>query len=94
MIVREPPAVGIDLGTTFSVVASLDAAGRPATVINAEGDPTTPSVVLFDDDSIVVGKEALKAAAFEPDRVAQFAKRDMGSPAFSMPIRGELIPPR
>ena len=91
---KKPPlAVGIDLGTTFSVVAYLDPAGRPTTVINAEGDPTTPSVVLFDDNSIVVGKEALKAATLEPDQVAQFAKRDMGSPTYSKPIHGELIPP-
>jgi molecular chaperone DnaK len=93
MSAKQQPAVGIDLGTTFSVVAYLDPSGRPTTVINAEGDPTTPSVVLFDDNAIVVGKEALKAAALEPDRVAQFAKRDMGSPAYSRPIRGEQIPP-
>ena len=50
-------AVGIDLGT-FSVIAYLDLAGRPTTIPNAEGDLTTPSVVLFDGESIVVGKEA------------------------------------
>ena len=63
MTVKQPLAVGIDLGTTFSVVAYLDPSGRPTTIINAEGDPTTPSVVLFDENTIVVGKEALKAAA-------------------------------
>jgi molecular chaperone DnaK len=90
---KKPPAVGIDLGTTFSVVAYLDPTGRPTTIINAEGDPTTPSVVLFDEHSVVVGKEALKAATLEPDRVAQFAKRDMGNVAYSKTIRGEQIPP-
>ena len=86
-------AVGIDLGTTFSVIAHLDSAGRPWTIRNAEGDLTTPSVVLFDENSIVVGMEALKAAAFEPDQVAQFAKRDMGCPVYSRPINGQLLPP-
>ena len=44
----EPSALGIDLGTTFSVVAQVSDAGRPAVLPNAEGSPTTPSVVLFD----------------------------------------------
>jgi len=88
-----PPAVGIDLGTTFSVIAYLDTVGRPTTITNAEGDPTTPSVVLFDENSIVVGKEAVRAAALEPDRVAQFAKREMGSLAYSKVIGGESMPP-
>ena len=75
--------VGIDLGTTFSVVAYLDPSGRPCTILNSEGDAITPSVVLFDGGSVVVGKEAVKAAPLEPDRVADFAKRDMGNAAYS-----------
>jgi molecular chaperone DnaK len=86
-------AVGIDLGTTFSVIAYLDSAGRPTTIPNAEGDLTTPSVVLFDGESIVVGKEALKAAVMEPERVALCAKRDMGCEVYSQPINGERLPP-
>ncbi|MEJ7636422.1 MAG: Hsp70 family protein [Singulisphaera sp.] len=86
-------AVGIDLGTTFSVIAHLDPTGRPWTVANAEGDATTPSVVLFDGDATVVGKEALKSAAMEPDRVAQFAKRDMGGTSYSRTINGQSYPP-
>ena len=92
----DPPkalAVGIDLGTTHSVVAHLDAEGRPWTVNNAEGDTTTPSVVFFDRDAIVVGKEAVKAAAFEPESVAQYAKRDVGRVEAHRTIRGEEIPP-
>ena len=57
----ETPAVGIDLGTTFSVVAKLDEAGRPQTLPNGEGDKITPSVVLFDGTDVIVGREALKA---------------------------------
>ncbi|MCB9952878.1 MAG: Hsp70 family protein [Planctomycetaceae bacterium] len=85
--------IGIDLGTTFSLVAWVDAQGRPHTITNAEGDLTTPSVVFFDRDTAIVGKEAVKAAEFEPDRIAQFAKRDMGNLFFHRQIRGEDVPP-
>ena len=52
------PIVGIDLGTTYSVVAALDPSGRPVTITNRHGDLSTPSVVLLDDDELIVGKEA------------------------------------
>jgi len=84
--------VGIDLGTTYSAVAHLDTEGRPWTVLNAEGDLTTPSVVFFDESGAVVGKEALTGGEFEPERLAQFAKRDMGEEAFSKTIHGQKLP--
>lgn len=84
--------VGIDLGTTFSAVAHLDSDGRPVTILNGEGDLTTPSVVFFDEAGAVVGKEALAAGEYEPERLAQFAKRDMGEQAFSKVIRGQELP--
>ena len=86
-------AVGIDLGTTYSVVARLDENGKSQIVRNFHGDILTPSVVLFDDNEIIVGKEAKKAAAAEPDRVAECVKRDMGNEFYSKPIRGEQLPP-
>ena len=86
-------AVGIDLGTTFSAVAYLDADGRPITVRNAEGDLITPSVVFLDKAGVVVGKEAVNAAMFEPERVARFMKRDMGESLFGKALRGERLPP-
>ena len=52
------PAIGIDLGTTFSCVSRLDNLGRPMTLDNAEGYHSTPSVILFDGEEVVVGKEA------------------------------------
>ena len=85
--------IGIDLGTTFSVVAYLDSTGRPCTIPNAEGDLITPSVVLFDGASTVVGKEAVKAASMEPERIADFAKHDMGSMFYSRKVGGESLPP-
>ena len=86
------PPVGIDLGTTFSAVAHLDSDGRPWTILNSDGDLTTPSVVYFDTAGAIVGKEAIAAGEFEPDRLAQFAKRDMGEAAFSKEIRGQRLP--
>ena len=53
-------AVGIDLGTTNSAIAWLDDLGRPQTLANAEGDKVTPSAVLVEGATAVVGKEAIK----------------------------------
>jgi len=86
-------AIGIDLGTTNSAVAWVNDAGRTEMIRNAEGDLLTPSVVLFEDTEVIVGKEAKNAATVKPDRVAQFGKRDMGAPVYSRPIRGERLPP-
>lgn len=87
------PAVGIDLGTTFSVVAKLNESGQPETLINAEGERLTPSVVLFDGDDVVVGKEALKALAIEAEHVAECSKRDMGYRVFHKVLEGKQYPP-
>lgn len=53
----------------------------------------TPSVVLFDGSSVVVGKEAVNVAGFEPERIAQFVKREVGSGGYSKVINGEQSPP-
>src|SRR4030042_3343346 len=87
------PSVGIDLGTTFSMLARLDDKGQPFTVVNAEGDRSTPSVVLFDNEDMVVGREALKALATEPSKVADCAKRDMGTRVYHKVIEGKQYPP-
>ena len=55
---REIPAVGIDLGTTYSAVAVLDDKDCPQTLLNAESERITPSVLLFDGQNVVVGKLA------------------------------------
>ncbi|MBN2580158.1 MAG: Hsp70 family protein [Pirellulales bacterium] len=85
--------VGIDLGTTFSAVAYVDAAGRTQMVRNAEGEILTPSVVLFSDVEVVVGKEARRATVVRPELVAQWVKRDMGLPLYHQPIHGRQLPP-
>lgn len=88
-----PPSVGIDLGTTYSVVARLDDAGAPATLVNAEGDRLTPSVVLFDGQEVIVGREALKGLSTEADHVAECSKRDVGSRVFHKVLEGQYYPP-
>src|SRR5207245_2725417 len=87
------PAVGIDLGTTYSVIAHLDAQGRPVSLLNADGERLTPSVVLFGDDGTLVGKQALLGSAQEPERAAICVKRDMGAKFYRQPINGESMPP-
>jgi molecular chaperone DnaK len=87
------PAVGIDLGTTYSVVAYVDAQGRPCSLLNADGERLTPSVVLFGDDGTIVGKQALLGSALEPDRTAICVKRDMGAKFYRRTINGEHLPP-
>jgi len=91
---RPPLAVGVDLGTTNSAVACLDDLGRPQTLINAEGDKVTPSVVLFEGTDVVVGKEALKAVATDADQVAQCTKRELGSRMFHKVLGGRQYPPQ
>ena len=86
-------AVGIDLGTTYTAVAYVDETGRPTTIVNAEGDLVTPSVVLFEGDQAIVGKEALKAMATEAEHVAQCAKRELGERTFHKPLEGRNFPP-
>lgn len=86
-------AIGIDLGTTNSAVAWADAAGHTTMIPNTEGELLTPSVVLFDDNEVVVGKEARSATISNPERVAVWVKRDMGAPVYSRAIRGEYLPP-
>ncbi len=87
------PAVGIDLGTTYSAVAYVDPAGRPTTIVNTEGDLITPSVVLFDGATAIVGKEAVKALATDAEHVAECAKRDLGERVFHKVLQGRQYPP-
>lgn len=77
-------AIGIDLGTTYSAMAVVGDDGAPRVIDNAEGEATTPSVVLFQDidgkDSPMVGSMAKHMAASQPMDVVQFVKRHMGDP--------------
>jgi molecular chaperone DnaK len=87
------PPVGIDLGTTYSVIAYVDAQGRPCTLSNGDGERLTPSVVFFGAEGTVVGKQALQGSALEPERTALCVKRDMGAKSYRHKINGEFMPP-
>ena len=74
-----PKAVGIDLGTTNSVVSVLEG-GDPVVIPNAEGSRTTPSVVAFSSDGeVLVGEVAKRQAITNPDRTIRSVKRHMGT---------------
>tara|TARA_B100000886_G_scaffold66518_1_gene41741 strand:- start:418 stop:2226 length:1809 start_codon:yes stop_codon:yes gene_type:complete len=71
-------AVGIDLGTTNSVVAILEG-GEPTVIANAEGNRTTPSIVAFKSDDTLVGELAKRQAITNPDNTVRSIKRKVGS---------------
>src|SRR5579871_2703832 len=86
--------IGIDLGTTFCAVATLDDRGRPITVPNRDGDVLTPSAVyLAPDGSAVVGQPALDMALEQPDRAATLVKRRMGYPEYGRTVAGRTFRP-
>jgi molecular chaperone DnaK len=81
-------AVGIDLGTTNSVVSVLEA-GEPVVIPNAEGARTTPSVVAFSKTGeVLTGEVAKRQAITNPDRTVRSVKRHMGS-SWSIDIDGK-----
>jgi molecular chaperone DnaK len=83
-----PKAVGIDLGTTNSVVSVLEA-GDPIVIPNAEGSRTTPSVVAFaKNGEVLVGEVAKRQAITNPDRTIRSVKRHMGT-SWSIDIDGK-----
>src|SRR5262247_4168550 len=72
-------AVGIDLGTTNSVVSVLEG-GEPRVIENAEGSRTTPSIVAFaKNGEVLVGEVAKRQAVTNPDRTIRSVKREMGT---------------
>ena len=71
-------AVGIDLGTTNSVVAILEG-GEPTVIANSEGNRTTPSIVAFKGSEVLVGELAKRQAITNPDNTIRSIKREMGS---------------
>lgn len=75
---------GIDLGTTYSAIAWLDENGKPETLTNLDGSPTTPSVVYFESPTnVVVGETAKEMIPQEPGRVVSFIKREMGNSEYA-----------
>jgi len=87
-------AVGIDLGTTNSVVAVLEG-GDPVVIPNAEGSRTTPSVVAFSKSGeVLVGEVAKRQAITNPDRTFRSIKRHMGESWKSEDVDGKQYTPQ
>jgi len=73
--------VGIDLGTTFSSLAILNAIGKPEIIPNADGERLTPSAIFFDEEDaelIRVGIEAINSRRLNAERAVRWIKRHMG----------------
>jgi molecular chaperone DnaK len=88
-----PKAVGIDLGTTNSVVSVLEA-GEPTVIPNAEGARTTPSVVGFSKTGeVLVGEVAKRQAITNPDRTIRSVKRQIGT-NWTVDIDGKRYTPQ
>jgi molecular chaperone DnaK len=85
-------AVGIDLGTTNSVIATLDG-GEPTIIPNAEGGRTTPSVVAFKDDEVLVGEVAKRQAITNSDGTIRSVKRQMGTD-WTTTVAGKVYTPQ
>src|SRR5689334_8177301 len=86
-------AVGIDLGTTNSVVSVLEG-GEPTVIANAEGSRTTPSIVAFaKNGEVLVGEVAKRQAVTNPDRTIRSVKREMGT-NWTVDIDGKKYTPQ
>src|SRR6266568_2034573 len=87
-------AVGIDLGTTNSVVSVLTG-GEPEVIANAEGSRTTPSVVAFaKNGEVLVGEVAKRQAVTNIDRTIRSVKRHMGDASWKVDIDGKTYTPQ
>src|SRR5919199_4379557 len=87
-------AVGIDLGTTNSVVAVMEG-GEPTVIPNAEGSRTTPSVVaLSKTGEVLVGEVAKRQAVTNPERTVRSVKRHMGEAAWRFRADGKEFTPQ
>ena len=87
-----PKAVGIDLGTTNSVIAYKEPSGNVIVIPNAEGSRLTPSVVAFKGNEIIVGEHAKRQAILNPENTVISIKRRMGSD-YKVKIEGKEYTP-
>jgi len=78
----DTPVIGIDLGTTYCVVATIDEMGKPVVLKNSDGKNITPSVIAFTSDRAVFGDEAKGLQSLGNENVASFFKSRMGDRSF------------
>ena len=89
----EGNTVGIDLGTTYSAIAYLDDEGNPTVINNADERPITPSVVLLDEDRVVVGPSFERIAVADNDQIVEAVKREMGNKDYFVVYREKKLTP-
>lgn len=89
----EGHTVGIDLGTTYSAIAMLDQDGNPQVLQNADGRDITPSVVLLDEDKVVVGPNFERISVADPKSIVEAIKREMGNKNFFVAYQGKKLTP-
>jgi molecular chaperone DnaK len=90
---KQGKLVGIDLGTTFSAIATLDERGHAITLPNLDGEMLTPSAVLIEEGGAVVGQAARDVALELPQNVAMIIKRYMGHPKYAQTVTGREFRP-
>lgn len=94
MEILEGQTVGIDLGTTYSAIAQLNAEGNPVSLPNADGKTITPSVVILGEDSkIIVGPSFERMSIENPRNIVEAIKRQMGNKDFSIAYQGKKLTP-
>ena len=80
---------GIDLGTTYSCIARVDETGRAEVIKNLEGENITPSVVAFENNSVIVGSDAKEESSIKPETTVLLAKSYMGKKVSMLDYNGE-----
>ena len=85
--------IGIDLGTTYSAVSYLDKKGNPQIILNREEEPTTPSVVYVEGDTVIIGKNAREKALSFPEKICRCIKRMMGFSEVALEQESEKYTP-
>ncbi|MCL2073555.1 MAG: Hsp70 family protein [Marinilabiliaceae bacterium] len=85
-------AIGIDLGTTFSAIATIDEYGKPVVIKNLTGDTLTPSVIYFENaNETIVGYEAKERQFFGEENIVSLFKRRMGNENFERSFHGKVF---
>ena len=79
--------------TTYSAIAMLDHDGNPIVLNNADGRPITPSVVLLDEDRVVVGPTFERIAVADPKSIVEAIKREMGNKNFFVVYQNKKLTP-
>ncbi|MBX3443400.1 MAG: Hsp70 family protein [Planctomyces sp.] len=86
--------VGVDLGTTYSSIAQIDAEGEPIALENTEGKTITPSVVLLGEDGkVIVGPSYERMSIENPKNIIEAIKRQMGNKDFFVVYQGKKLTP-